>query len=82
MRSGFSAPRQWSGECMGNTTEIETALSFLMSDDLKSSIAKDNVIRHLVKARNLLANAGLEGYSEEVNDLIKKAHLEEIEVEL
>jgi len=52
---------------------IEQNMEFLLNGDVKKSINKEYAILHLVKAKNLLENAGLLSQSSMINVIIKRA---------
>lgn len=65
---------------MNNTRfEIEKLASdmdFILGDKLKITIAHNEAVSHLVKAKNLLENAGLSKQAEAVDVIMKKAFVE------
>lgn len=57
--------------------DIETSMAFLLGGSgLKKYLSNHDAISHLVKAKNLLENAGLSKYASNVNNLIKKSSKE------
>lgn len=60
--------------------EIEKLVSdmdFILGDKLKITIAHNEAVSHLVKAKNLLENAGLSKQAETVEKIMKKTFAEE-----
>jgi hypothetical protein len=53
--------------------DIEQNMAFLLGGDVKKSINKKDAILHLIKAKNLLENAGLMSQSSMINLIIKRA---------
>lgn len=63
--------------------EIENDMSFLLSGDLKKSLAADDAVRHLQKARDLLVNAGFETHAEQIEEIIRRAKsIDESQIEV
>jgi hypothetical protein len=63
--------------------DIERSMAFLMSGDLKKSLAADDAVGHLVKARNLLENVGLVTHSRAIDNIIKQAkEVDESDIEV
>jgi hypothetical protein len=55
------------------TTKIEQDMAFFLSRDLKKSLGADEAISSLLKARNLLENAGMTLQCAAVDAIIKRA---------
>ena len=53
--------------------DIEQSMAFLMGGDLKKSLAHSEGMNHLVKARNLLKNAGLTKHCQAIDVIIERA---------
>jgi len=65
------------------TANIEQDMAFFLSGDLKKSLGADEAISSLSKARNLLANAGLETYCVAVDAIIRRAQtIDECDIEV
>jgi hypothetical protein len=63
--------------------DIERSMAFFMSGDLKKSLAADDAIGHLVKARNLLESVGLVTHSRAIDNIIKQAkEVDESDIEV
>lgn len=59
---------------INSSNEIEENMAFLLNPkSVKNSIAKDNAIEYLKKAKNLLENAKLHSYANEIVGIIKMA---------
>lgn len=58
-------------------------MAFFLSGDLKKSLAADEAISSLYKARNLLENAGLKFHCAAIDAIIKRACIiDESEIEV
>jgi hypothetical protein len=55
------------------TANIERDMAFFLSGDLKKSLGADEAISSLLKARNLLENAGMKLQCAAVDAIIKRA---------
>lgn len=55
--------------------DIEASMAFLMGGDLKKSLAHSDGMTHLIKARNLLKNAGLTKHCQAVDVIIERASI-------
>lgn len=63
--------------------DIERQMDFLMSGNLKKSLAANEAISHLSRARDLLENAGLHTHSAAISAIIKRAEtIDESDIEV
>ena len=54
------------------TTNIERDMAFMLSKDLKKSLGADEAVSNLLKARNLLENAGFKIQCAAIDEIIKR----------